>query len=236
MDSHQHLEFIRGQGNKLLTSLPAAVRSRLRHYEVAAVMPFQPCPPLRGCSVPRCFAYVVVSDWSLLVVALSAKQEARILLELPLLLIDDVVSCIKGSRGCNGAVEQQSCCMIQSMHTLRAVTVPVTCILNQQSLLPMPTSVFSRTYLVPACRMWMLLMWETLQMTPEAQCAQPASASTHSSSGTLHLTGSSRTQIGHVSLTRRRCSCHNLQRNSCHKSSMRASHGHLQDNRLKLTS
>ncbi|WIA12655.1 hypothetical protein OEZ85_006305 [Tetradesmus obliquus] len=90
MDSHQHLEFIRGQGNKLLTSLPAAVRSRLRHYEVAAVMPFQPCPPLRGCSVPRCFAYVVVSDWSLLVVALSAIQEARILLELPLLLIDDV--------------------------------------------------------------------------------------------------------------------------------------------------
>ncbi|WIA32815.1 hypothetical protein OEZ86_005997 [Tetradesmus obliquus] len=53
-------------------------------------MPFQPCPPLRGSSVPRCFAYVVVSDWSLLVVALSAKQEARILLELPLLLIDDV--------------------------------------------------------------------------------------------------------------------------------------------------
>jgi hypothetical protein len=95
MDSHQHFEFIRGQGTKLLTSLPAAVRSRLRHYEVAAVMPFQPCPPLRGSSVPRCFAYVVVSDWSLLVVALSAKQEARVLLELPLLLIDDLVSALQ---------------------------------------------------------------------------------------------------------------------------------------------
>eukprot|EP00882_Tetradesmus_deserticola_P030147 GHRQ01033824.1.p1 GENE.GHRQ01033824.1~~GHRQ01033824.1.p1 ORF type:complete len:111 (+),score=18.60 GHRQ01033824.1:198-530(+) len=93
MDSHQHLEFIRGQGNKLLTSLPAAVRSRLRHYEVAAVMPFQPCPPLQGSTVPRCFAYVVVSDWTLLLVSLTSKQEARVLLELPLLLIADLVRC-----------------------------------------------------------------------------------------------------------------------------------------------
>lgn len=96
MESHQQLEFIRAQGTKLLTSLPATVRSRLRHFEVAAAMPFVPQAPLQAAALSRSFVYAVVSDWSLLLVAMSAKQEATIILELPLLLIEDLVGSASG--------------------------------------------------------------------------------------------------------------------------------------------
>eukprot|EP00878_Enallax_costatus_P027570 GHUV01029700.1.p1 GENE.GHUV01029700.1~~GHUV01029700.1.p1 ORF type:complete len:525 (+),score=192.69 GHUV01029700.1:287-1861(+) len=120
MASH---EFIKCQGTKLLTSLPADVRHSLRHYEVAAVIrPFQPRPPLHGAAVPRQFCYAAVTDWSLLLLAMSAEGEAAVLLEIPLLMIEDldvesldVADVVNDARG----VVRSSCISIYPKQTRR---------------------------------------------------------------------------------------------------------------------
>lgn len=95
------MEFTKCQGCQLLTSIPAAARATLHHFEVAAVLqPFQARPPLdasatgRQQQVPaKTFVHVVVTDWSLLLVSLPSSQHApAALLELPLLLIGYTVS------------------------------------------------------------------------------------------------------------------------------------------------
>ena len=92
------MEFTKCQGCQLLTSIPAAARQSLHHFEVAAVLqPFQARPPLPvGRSVPqKSFVYVVVTDWSLLVVSMpSSKAGPVVLLEVPLLLILNLVSAL----------------------------------------------------------------------------------------------------------------------------------------------
>jgi hypothetical protein len=89
------MEFTKCQGCQLLTSIPTAARATLHHFEVSAVLePFQPRPPLApGKPVPqRSFVYVVVTDWSLLLVSMPSSQQGPVvLLEMPLLLIHSMV-------------------------------------------------------------------------------------------------------------------------------------------------
>lgn len=89
------MEFTKCQGCQLLTSIPAAARAALHHFEVAAVLqPFQARPPLAaGRVVPhKSFVYVVVTDWALLLVSMpSSQQGPQVLLEMPLLLLQHMV-------------------------------------------------------------------------------------------------------------------------------------------------
>lgn len=103
------MEFTKCQGCQLLTSIPASARQTLHHFEVAAVLDsFQARPPLPvGRYVPqKSFVYVVVTDWSVLVVSIpSSKAGPMVLLEVPLLLIQYMVRYIS------------SCCCVEVIST-----------------------------------------------------------------------------------------------------------------------
>jgi hypothetical protein len=79
----------------LLPRVPEQARSSIRHFElVACINNFEPQPPLqRGRRLAaRSFAYAVVTDFSLLLVSLLPNE--GVLLDVPLLLIADLVSCV----------------------------------------------------------------------------------------------------------------------------------------------
>jgi hypothetical protein len=89
------MEFTKCQGCQLLTSIPASARETLHQFEVAAVLePFTARLPLPlGRHVPqKSFVYVVVTDWSVLLVSMPSSQQGPVvLLEVPLLLIKYLV-------------------------------------------------------------------------------------------------------------------------------------------------
>lgn len=89
------MEFTKCQGCQLLGSIPAVARQTLHHFEVAAVLqPFTSRPPLPGGALPqKSFVHAVVTDWALLLVSLPAQQQGpQVLLKVPLLLIQNLVS------------------------------------------------------------------------------------------------------------------------------------------------
>jgi hypothetical protein len=89
------MEFTKCQGCQLLSNIPAAARQTLHHFEVAAVLqPFTSRPPLPGGNLPqKSFVHAVITDWALLLVSLPSSQQGPIvLLEVPLLLIQNLVS------------------------------------------------------------------------------------------------------------------------------------------------
>ncbi len=92
-DSYKNQEFVKCQGTVLLGKLPEAARKSLRYYEVAALIgSFQPKPPLSGPVLAgKSFWYVVVTDWSVLIVSMAGKDETSVALEVPLLCIRDMV-------------------------------------------------------------------------------------------------------------------------------------------------
>lgn len=90
------MEFTKCQGCQLLGSIPAAARQTLHHFQVATVLqPFTSRPPLFEAALPqKSFVHAVITDWALLLVSLpsSSQQGPLVLLEVPLLLITNLVS------------------------------------------------------------------------------------------------------------------------------------------------
>lgn len=97
-------EYLKAAGAQLLTALPREVRLALRHAEVAVVLEKFTLPHWMrartdegGCCVQRSYVVAVVTDWALMLLAphLPASRGSspapRVLLELPLLLLQDVV-------------------------------------------------------------------------------------------------------------------------------------------------
>jgi hypothetical protein len=99
MDSHLGQEFAKNQGATLLTALPKAILEILRYYELAAVTDtFQPRAPLSGPRLrAQTYWYFVVTDWSLVLIAVGNKGVTTPRLEIPLLNIADMVSQAKCS-------------------------------------------------------------------------------------------------------------------------------------------
>ena len=85
--------YLKNDGLRLLRELPDEVLQGLRYYETAATRaPFTPHAPLMGAPLgAQQFYHVVVTDWSLLVVDRGGGGSS-ILLEVPWLGIQDMVS------------------------------------------------------------------------------------------------------------------------------------------------
>lgn len=87
---------------RTLGKLPAAAVQGLRYYEILALEErFTPYPPMQGAGLQgRSYVILVVTDWSLLFLSPDGNYEQAVLLELPLLGIEDLVGAAgKGDMG-----------------------------------------------------------------------------------------------------------------------------------------
>ena len=86
---------------RTLGKLPAEARQGLRYYEILALEEgFTPYPPMQGANLEgRSYVIVVVTDWSLLFLSPDGKYDQAVLLELPLLGIEDLVGAAEEEGG-----------------------------------------------------------------------------------------------------------------------------------------
>lgn len=85
--------YVRNEGTAVVRALPPSTRDTLRYFEMVSVLErFQPLAPLHGATInPQGWYQVVVSDWSLMVLSQSGGSKDAVLLEVPLLSIQDMV-------------------------------------------------------------------------------------------------------------------------------------------------
>lgn len=86
-------QYVRNEGAALVRALPQGSRDNLHYFETVSVLhAFNPLPPLRGKALSqRAFYHLVLTDWSLFVVARNPGNEGGVEVEIPLLAIKDMV-------------------------------------------------------------------------------------------------------------------------------------------------
>lgn len=90
-----HQKYVRTEGTAVLRKLPQEARDSLRYFEVVAcIQNFHSLAPLpQGVSLHANTFYVVcVTDYCLFILSMDSKMDGSVLLELPFLVVRELVS------------------------------------------------------------------------------------------------------------------------------------------------